>query len=90
MKSIMEEIFSGDFAPHEVVGVGDEELRRLSVDVDRRLDAFQEKLDGELKNEFLELDSAIWSEQIRMDTLSYIDGFRLGMRLAFEVMDGAD
>lgn len=89
MKSIMEEIYSGDFAPHEWVGAGDKELKRLSADVGRRLDAFQGKLEGALKTEFIELNTAIGHEQFRAGMLSYIEGFRLGMRLALEVMGAA-
>lgn len=61
-KSVLEKMYRGEFAPHEYVGIGDDELICMSSRVDRLTEAFTSKLSDSLKAEFeaLEKEKAAW------------------------------
>lgn len=87
-KSVLEKMYCGEFAPHEYVGMGDDELLCMSNRVDRLTEAFTSKLSDSLKAEFEALEKEKSRMGFREGMLAYADGFRCGVRLSFEVVHG--
>lgn len=89
MKSVMEDVFRGEFAPFEYVGANDAEFSRLNLRTDRMSAALKAKLSDELCAELLALQSEWTRMEFRGNMLAYIDGFRFGLRVMAEAIDAA-
>ena len=88
-KRILEQMYRGEFAPHEYVGMGDGELPRMRRKVDALTTAFTDRLDDSLREAFEQLERERSRMAFREGMLAYSSGFCCGMQLAFETIHSA-
>lgn len=87
MQSILYQLFNGEISPIEQFYPILEKHRELQKKNNLHINDFEEKLNESLKIEF----HHIMEEQMEMIPFDFsqmfIDGFKLGMRMAIEVLD---
>lgn len=86
MKSVLEELYAGNIRPTDKVFDKKSKVEKLYSMVDSLQNKFREMLNDEQKRLFEKLVSTQYEFEYQEDMERFIDGFKLGLRIAIEAL----